>query len=174
MEIRTLTDANKDVQALLTRTLKIAAEQYYNTGTASMSDFEFDRQAARLKEMEEKNGFVYEGSPTIAVGAPVAVTKLKTVRHEQLAQSLDKVKYADRKSLIDWLSDKPGILSWKMDGLTVVVTYDNGKLTSAVTRGNGEEGEEVTHNARFFKGLPEKIADKRHIVVRGEAVICGI
>ena len=92
MEIRTLTDANK---ALLTRTLKIAADQYYNTGAASMSDFEFDRQAARLKEMEIKNGFVYEGSPTIAVGAPVAVTKLKTVRHEQLAQSLDKVKSAN-------------------------------------------------------------------------------
>ena len=171
MEIRTLTDANKDVQALLTRTLKIAADQYYNTGAASMSDFEFDRQAARLKEMEIKNGFVYEGSPTIAVGAPVAVTKLKTVRHEQLAQSLDKVKYVERESLLSWLSDKPGMLSWKMDGLTVVATYDNGKLTSAVTRGNGEEGEEVTHNARFFKGLPEKIADKRHIVVRGEAVM---
>lgn len=171
MEIRTLTDANKDVQALLTRTLKIAADQYYNTGAASMSDFEFDRQAARLKEMEIKNGFVYEGSPTIAVGAPVAVTKLKTVRHEQLAQSLDKVKYVERESLLSWLSDKPGMLSWKMDGLTVVATYDNGRLTSAVTRGNGEEGEEVTHNARFFKGLPEKIADKRHIVVRGEAVM---
>ena len=118
MEIRTLTDANKDVQALLTRTLKIAADQYYNTGAASMSDFEFDRQAARLKEMEIKNGFVYEGSPTIAVGAPVAVTKLKTVRHEQLAQSLDKVKYVERESLLSWLSDKPGMLSWKMDGLT--------------------------------------------------------
>ena len=65
-----------------------------------MSDFEFDRQAARLKEMEIKNGFVYEGSPTIAVGAPVAVTKLKTVRHEQLAQSLDKVKYVERESLL--------------------------------------------------------------------------
>lgn len=171
MEIRKLTEENKDVQALLTRTLKIAAAQYYNTGSSAMTDFEFDRQLNRLKNLEELNGFAYEGSPTIAVGAPTAVSALKTVRHEQEALSLDKVKYAERETLIDWLNNQTGILSWKMDGLTVVATYDNGKLTSAVTRGNGIEGDDVTHNARFFKGLPETIKDARHIVIRGEAVM---
>lgn len=171
MEIRKLTEENKDVQALLTKTLKIAAAQYYNTGSSAMTDFEFDRQLNRLKNLEELNGFVYEGSPTITVGAPTAVSALKKVKHEQEALSLDKAKYAERATLTDWLGDKEGILSWKMDGLTVVATYDNGKLTSAVTRGNGIEGDEVTHNARFFKGLPETIEDTRHIVIRGEAVM---
>ena len=171
MEIRKLTETDKDVQAFLTRTLKIAAAQYYNTGTSAMTDYEFDRQLARLKDLEAEHGFVYEGSPTIAVGAPVVVSELKKVRHEQEALSLDKVKYVERETLTDWLGNKQGILSWKMDGLTVVVTYDQGKMVQAVTRGNGVEGSDITHNARFFKGLPETIPDKRHIVIRGEAVM---
>ena len=152
MEIRKLTEANKDVQAFLTRTLKIAAAQYYNTGTSAMTDYEFDRQLARLKSLETEHGFAYEGSPTIAVGAPVVVSELKKVKHAQEALSLDKVKYAERETLIDWLGGKQGILSWKMDGLTVVVTYDQGKMVQAVTRGDGVKGSDITHNARFFKG----------------------
>lgn len=171
MKIKELTNVDKSTQAAMTRTLKLAAEQYYNTGASAMSDFEFDRQVARLKALEEESGFAYEGSPTVSVGAADVVTELKTVKHEQPALSLDKVKYADRESLKAWLNEKAGVISWKMDGLTVVVTYENGKLCRAVTRGDGMEGKDITHNARFFHGLPEYIEDKRHIVIRGEAVM---
>lgn len=171
MEVKKLTDADKSVQAELTRLLLIASKQYYEKGESQLSDFEFDRQLNRLQKLEQESGYAYEGSPSISVGAKTVVTGLETVHHEQLALSLGKVKYANRDELVSWLGEKQGVLSWKMDGSTVVVTYDGGKLVMAATRGNGIDGFDVTHNAAAIIGLPMEIPDKRHIVVRGEAIM---
>lgn len=153
----------------LTRELAEASEAYYG-GNSIMSDHEFDRKAEELRKLETINGFAYDISPTIKVGATV-VKELQKARHEQPALSLDKVKYKSRENLKKWLENRQAVMSWKCDGSTVVVTYDGGRLTSAVTRGNGEEGSVITHNARFFKGLPEKIDYLGHLVVRGEAMM---
>lgn len=162
--------SNLTLQKELTEKLRAASDAYYGTGTSIMSDHEFDRQLEQLRAMEAESGVIYAGSPTTNVGAK-AVDYLKKSTHEQLALSLDKYKYEDREKLLGYLAGRDAFLSWKMDGLTVVVTYDNGELTSAVTRGNGEEGSVITHNARFFKGLPLKIPYAGHLVVRGEAVM---
>ena len=159
-----------DEQALLTAKLADASSSYYNTGIAVMSDIEFDRELERLRGMEEKSGFAYDISPTVYVGARV-VDGLQKDRHEFPALSLDKVKYANREDLRKWLGDRNAVVSWKMDGLTVVLTYDDGKLTKAVTRGNGEEGSVITHNAVFFEGIPHRIPFDGPLVVRGEAVM---
>ena len=163
-------------QKILTEELIRASVAYYNGQDSGMSDLEFDRKVEELRKMEAESGIVLAGSPTVNVGA-VAVTALKQVRHEYPALSLDKVKYKDKEELVKWLSDIGdedfgcAVMSWKCDGLTVVLTYDNGTLTRAVTRGNGEVGSDVTHNAIFFKGVPNKIPFKGHLVVRGEALM---
>lgn len=169
MEIRKL-EGPMTEQMELTRKLIKASELYYGGKTCLMSDKEFDQNVAKLKKMEELSGFAYEGSPTLSVGAQV-VDELVKAKHEQPALSLDKVKYKDRENLKKWLGDRQAVLSWKLDGLTVVLTYDNGKLVSAVTRGDGEEGSVITHNARFFKGVPATIPCNDHIVLRGEALM---
>ncbi len=156
-------------QKELTELLANASCAYYNGQTPLMSDLEFDKKLEELRKMEAESGVVLPGSPTVNVGAKV--DGLKTVRHEQPALSLDKVKYANRMDLVKWLGDKEGVVSWKMDGLTLVLTYDDGKLTLAATRGDGIEGKDVTHNARFFKGIPQEIEYKGHLVVRGEAIM---
>lgn len=172
IKIRKLTEDISSPQASMTKSLAIASEQYYGGNQANMSDLDFDRHVERLRKMEDENGFAYDISPTVKVGAPSIVKELKTVRHEQPALSLGKVKYADREDLATWLSNKFGVLSWKMDGLTVVVTYDHGRMTQAVTRGNdGIEGQLITHNAVHFKGLLERIPFEGHLVFRGEAVM---
>lgn len=163
-------------QKILTEELIRASVAYYNGQDSGMSDLEFDRKVEELRKMEAESGIVLAGSPTVNVGA-VAVTALKQVRHEYPALSLDKVKYKDKEELVKWLSDIGdedfgcAVMSWKCDGLTVILTYDNGTLTRAVTRGNGEVGSDVTHNAIFFKGVPNKIPFKGHLVVRGEALM---
>ena len=156
-------------QKELTQELINASDAYYNSGSVLMSDHEFDAKLEQLKRMEQESDTVYPGSPTQKVGAKV--DGLKKVNHEQPALSLDKVKYKDREDLIKWLGNRQAVMSWKCDGLTLVLTYDNGLLTSAVTRGDGTEGSDVTHNAMFFKGVPKKIAYKGHLVVRGEAMM---
>ena len=159
-------------QEMLTKELINTSKEYYNNGQSSMSDIEFDAKVEELRRMEEESGVVYPGSPTQNVG--VKVDGLRTVKHEYPALSLNKVKYKDIDNLIKWLlKDKQelAVMMWKCDGSTVVLTYDNGSLTSAVTRGNGEEGSDITHNARFFKGIPEKIDYTGHLVVRGEAMM---
>lgn len=158
-------------QKELTELLIKASSSYYNDGISLMSDLEFDKKMEELKAMETASGIVYPGSPTQNVGAIIKVDGLKSVRHEQPALSLDKVKYANVTDLEKWLGDKEGVVSWKMDGLTIVLTYDNGKLTQAVTRGDGVEGKDVTHNAVFFEGIPKTIEYPGHLVVRGEAVM---
>ncbi len=161
-------------QKELTKTLIKASEEYYNGKDSGMSDLEFDRKVNELRQMEDKSGIVYPGSPTVNVGAKV-VSELKKVTHESPALSLDKVKYADKEKLTDWLKNSNGhdsaVISWKLDGLTCVLTYNGGKLVQAATRGNGAEGSDITHNAKFFKGIPAAISSTEHIVVRGEALM---
>ena len=160
----------KDEQAALSEELAAASAAYYGGGIARMSDLEFDRKLERLSVMEQESGFAYDNSPNVRVGADV-VTALEKSVHEQTALSLDKVKYKDREDLVSWLSGRDGVLSWKMDGLTVVLTYDGGTLTKAVTRGNGTEGSVITHNARYFLGLPITIPYQGHLVLRGECTM---
>ena len=169
MIITKLLETDGSVQAVLTRKLIDASSAYY-AGEPVMSDHEFDLELEKLQEMERKSGFAYEGRPSVSVGAAI-VTELKKVTHEMPALSLDKVKYKDRVKLVEWCDGQDVAISWKLDGLTVVATYDDGHLVSAVTRGNGVEGSDVTHNAVFFKGLPVTIPYKEHLVVRGEALM---
>ncbi len=159
-------------QKELTELLIKASDAYYNTGAAIMSDLEFDRKLEELRNLEKESGIVYPGSPTQSVGATIRLDGLQTVTHEKSALSLDKIKYKDADvELKRWFGDQTGVVSWKMDGLTVVLTYDNGKLTQAVTRGNGIAGKDVIHNAVYFEGIPKTIEYLGHLIVRGEAVM---
>jgi len=155
-------------QRELTDLLKKAAESYYAKDMEIMSNFEYDELYDELVKLEEDSGITLAGSPTVNVGY-AAVDALPKQAHEQAMLSLDKTK--DREMLRDWLNGETGLLSWKMDGLTVVLTYDDGALTQAVTRGNGEIGEVITNNARTFINLPLHIPYKGHLTLRGEAVI---
>lgn len=145
------------------------ARKVYEQGTDEiMSNFEYDKLYDELEKLENKLGVVLANSPTHAVGYEV-VSKLPKEKHEKPMLSLGKTK--DRTSLVGWLNGKEGVLSWKLDGLTVVLTYENGQLSKAVTRGDGEIGEVITPNAKQFKNLPKVIAYKGKLVLRGEAVI---
>ena len=152
----------------LTGLLNRASEAYYNKDTEIMSNLEYDRLYDELAALEKKTGIVLAGSPTVHVGY-TAAEELPKERHDSPMLSLDKTK--DREALAQWLGGHEGLLSWKLDGLTVVLTYDGGTLTKAVTRGNGEIGEVITDNARVFKNLPVHIPCKETLVLRGEAVI---
>ena len=152
----------------LTELLNRASEAYYNKDTEIMSNFEYDKLYDELSELEKRTGIVLAGSPTVHVGY-TAADELPKERHESPMLSLDKTK--SREALAEWLGDKEGLLSWKLDGLTVVLTYENGTLVKAVTRGNGEIGEVITDNARVFKNLPVHIPCKEPLTLRGEAVI---
>lgn len=144
-----------------------ASEEYYQHDHEMMTNREFDELYDLILAYEKENG-ILPNSITQQVGHTL-VSELVKDRHEHKALSLNKTKLVSE--MIDWLKDNIGCLSWKLDGLTVVATYDDGKLTKAVTRGDGIIGEIITHNAKFFKGLPNKISYKEHLVVRGEALI---
>lgn len=148
--------------------LNEASRAYYQEAREIMSNFEYDRLYDELVALEAETGVVLAGSPTVNVGYEV-VSELPKEEHDSPMLSLDKTKSVE--ALADWLGDKEGLLSWKLDGLTVVLTYENGELKKAVTRGNGVIGELVTNNAKMFKNLPLKIAYKGELVLRGEAVI---
>lgn len=148
--------------------LNEASKAYYAEDREIMSNFEYDRLYDELEKLEEELGVVLSDSPTVNVGYE-AVEELPKEQHETPMLSLGKTK--SREELQDWLQGKPAILSWKLDGLTVVLTYNAGKLAKAVTRGNGEVGEVITNNARTFKNLPVSIAYQGELVLRGEAVI---
>lgn len=152
----------------LVKKLHEAAKAYYSGHESAMSDKEYDELYAELQRMEQETGIILPDSPTRQVGYEV-VSELLKVKHEYPALSLDKTK--DREELKKWLGEHIGILSWKLDGLTAVATYDNGKLVSLVTRGNGEVGEDVTHNAKYIEGLPVQIPFVGHLVIRGETLI---
>ena len=148
--------------------LQKAAKAYYAEDREIMSNFEYDKLYDELVKMEEETGTTLAGSPTVTVGYE-AVDELPKEAHESPMLSLGKTK--DREELKEWLKDKEGLLSWKLDGLTVVLTYENGKLLKAVTRGNGEVGEVVTNNAKTFTNLPLSIPYTGKLILRGEAVI---
>lgn len=148
--------------------LQEASKAYYAENREIMSNFEYDKLYDELVKLEEETGTTLAGSPTLTVGYE-AVDELPKETHESPMLSLDKTK--DREALKEWLKEKEGILSWKLDGLTVVLTYENGKLLKAVTRGSGEVGEVVTNNAKTFVNLPLTIPYKGKLILRGEAVI---
>ncbi|MEG0387676.1 MAG: NAD-dependent DNA ligase LigA, partial [Niameybacter sp.] len=152
----------------LVELLKKAAYAYEQEDRELMSNFEYDKLYDELIKLEEETGTVLAGSVTQKVGYEVA-SNLKKVTHPSRMLSLDKTKEVDR--LKNFLGEQLGMLSWKLDGLTIVCTYEDGKLVQAVTRGNGEIGEDVTNNAKTFVNLPLTIAYKEPLVIRGEAVI---
>lgn len=148
--------------------LNAASKAYYSGAKEIMSDREFDHLYDELKKLEKLTGTILPDSPTQRVGYRV-MSDLSKVKHEYPSLSLDKTK--ERTVMFDWLGDQVGVLSWKCDGLTIILTYENGKLVRAATRGDGDIGEEISHNASHFKNVPLHIKDKRHIVIRGEAVV---
>ena len=152
----------------LTGLLNNASRAYYQEDSEIMSNLEYDRLYDELKGLEEETGTVFSNSPTLRVGYE-AVNDLPKEAHEEPMLSLDKTK--SRQELKDWLGDKEGLLSWKLDGLTIVLTYNGGELVKAVTRGNGEIGEVITPNAKTFINLPLRIPYKGELILRGEAVI---
>lgn len=152
----------------LVELLNKAGKRYYSEGQEIMSNYEYDALYDELKKLEEETGCVLSNSPTVNVGYEV-LSELPKERHDSPMLSLDKTK--DREALRDWLGEQKGVLSWKLDGLTIVLTYEDGKLSKAVTRGNGEIGEIITNNARVFKNVPVTIPYKGKLVLRGEAII---
>lgn len=148
--------------------LNEAGKAYYQESREIMSNLEYDRLYDELAELEKETGMVYSDSPTVNVGYQV-LSELPKENHEAPMLSLDKTKSVE--GLADFLGDKEGLLSWKLDGLTVVLTYRDGVLQKAVTRGNGLTGEVITNNARVFKNLPVRIPFQGELLLRGEAVI---
>ena len=148
--------------------LKKASEDYYAKDESPLSDREYDALYDELVKLEEETGVILAGSPTQNVGYE-AVDELPKERHPSPMLSLGKTK--SREELAQWLGDHEGVLSWKLDGLTIVLTYENGELVEALTRGNGEIGEVITPNARVFDNVPLRISFTGELVVRGEAVI---
>ena len=152
----------------LAEVLSRAGRAYYQEDREIMSNFEYDRLYDELAALEKETGVILSGSPTQKVGYQV-LSELPKEAHESPMLSLDKTKSPD--DLAEWLGDQEGLLSWKMDGLTIVLTYEDGRLAKAVTRGNGEIGEVITPNARVFANIPLNIGFKGQLVLRGEAVI---
>lgn len=152
----------------LTELLSRASKAYYAQDQEIMSNYDYDRLYDELEGLERETGIILAGSPTQHVGYE-AVDELPKEAHESPMLSLDKTK--EREELRAWLQGQPAILSWKLDGLTIVLTYRDGKLAKAVTRGNGEVGEVITGNARTFINLPLNIGFTGELVLRGEAVI---
>lgn len=167
MGTQTETELLKEMKEL-TEKLNEASRAYYAQDVELMSNLEYDSLYTRLEELEAATGVVLAGSPTIHVGYE-AVDELPKERHESRMLSLDKTK--EREELREFLKDSRGMLSWKLDGLTVVLHYQEGKLIKAVTRGNGEVGEIITNNARVFQNIPLQIAFSGELVLRGEAII---
>lgn len=154
----------KELIPLLTE----AAKAYYQEDREIMSNFEYDKLYDELAALEAKTGITLAGSPTVSVGYE-ALEELPKEAHETPMLSLDKTK--DIEALRQFMGEHKTLLSWKLDGLTIVLTYRDGKLLKAVTRGNGTVGEVITNNARVFKNIPLQIGYKGELVLRGEAII---
>ncbi len=152
----------------LVKKLDRAARAYYQEDIELISNREYDQMYDELQALEKETGTVLANSPTAKVGYE-AVDQLPKEEHESPMLSLDKTK--DREVLREFIGDHETLLSWKLDGLTVVLTYENGELAKAVTRGNGVVGEVVTNNARVFRNIPLKIPYTGRLVLRGEAII---
>ena len=154
----------KELVSLLNK----ASRAYYQEAQEIMSNYEYDRLYDELKDLEDELGITLSNSPTVNVGYEV-VSELPKERHESPMLSLDKTKEVEE--LKNFVGDQKVLMSWKMDGLTVVLTYRDGKLYKAVTRGNGEVGEVITNYAKVFKNVPVQIAYQGELILRGEAVI---
>lgn len=152
----------------LVEKLNEASKAYYAQDREIMSNRAYDALYDELVSLEQETGMVLAGSPTVNVGYE-AVDELPKEAHEIPMLSLGKTK--EREELVSWLGDKEGLLSWKLDGLTIVLTYRDGVFLKAVTRGNGAVGEVVTNNAKVFKNIPLKIKYQGELILRGEAVI---
>ena len=152
----------------LVELLNKASRSYYQDAQEIMSNYEYDRLYDELQNLEKELGITLSNSPTVNVGYEV-VSELPKERHESPMLSLDKTKEVEE--LKNFVGSQKVLMSWKMDGLTIVLTYRDGKLYKAVTRGNGEVGEVVTNNAKVFKNVPVQIAYRGELILRGEAVI---
>ena len=152
----------------LVETLNGAAKAYYQEDREIMSNQEYDSLYDQLEQLEKETGTVLTNSPTVRVGYE-AVNQLPKEEHPSPMLSLDKTK--DREVLRSFIGGHKCLLSWKLDGLTIVLTYENGELVKAVTRGNGIVGEVITNNAKVFKNIPLRIPYKGQLVLRGEAII---
>ena len=152
----------------LGKKLREASRAYYQEDREIMPNVEYDALYDELSALEEETGIVLADSPTVNVGYE-AVDQLPKEEHERPMLSLDKTK--DREALREFVGEHTTLLSWKLDGLTIVLTYENGELVKAVTRGNGIVGEVITNNARVFKNIPLKISFRGRLVLRGEAII---
>ena len=161
-------DAKLDRMKELIQVLNEAGKAYYQESREIMSNFEYDRLYDELQGLEKETGIILSNSPTQNVGFTV-LSELPKEAHESPMLSLDKTKRVE--DLEEWLGSQIGILSWKLDGLTVVLNYNHGTLQKAVTRGNGEIGEVITNNAKVFSNIPLNISYKGELVLRGEAVI---
>lgn len=162
-----LDDKKRRIEELI-ETLNEASAAYYDEASEIMSNYEYDALYDELESLEKETGYTPLNSPTKNVGYTVQ-SELPKERHRSRMLSLDKTK--SREELAAWLGDHEGLLSWKLDGLTVVLTYEGGELVKAVTRGNGDIGEVITPNARVFVNVPKHIPHEGHTVIRGEAVI---
>ena len=164
--VKTMNDVDRIKE--LVKLLNEASKAYYQEDKEIMSNLEYDEMYDELLALEKKTGFVMSNSPSVNVGYEI-LSELEKEAHSSPMLSLDKTK--DVGALQSWLGDKEAVLSWKLDGLTVVLTYNNGHMVKAVTRGNGEIGEVITNNALVFKNVPREISYKNELVIRGEAVI---
>ncbi len=162
-----MSDQLKEMRKLIHK-LNEASKAYYQEAREIMSNFEYDALYDRLLELEKETGTVLADSPSIHVGYEV-LSELPKENHDSPMLSLDKTKSAE--ALRGWIDGHAGLLSWKLDGLTIVLTFQKGELYKAVTRGNGITGEVITNNARVFKNLPHKIPYDGELVLRGEALI---
>ena len=151
----------------LVEELNRASEAYYNGKAEQMTDYEWDARFDELKRLEEETGEILPDSPTQKVSEDNVEGKKE--EHEFAALSLAKTKLVT--DVVKWADERPIWISWKLDGLTLVVTYDNGRLTKVVTRGNGHVGTNITHLSKAINGIPQTIQEKGHLVIRGEAVI---
>ena len=152
----------------LVEKLNEASHAYYTQGIEIITNYEYDEMYDELLALEDETGYIRDDSPSVNVGFETAAGLPKIV-HEIKMLSLNKTK--DREELRAWLGDKEGLLSWKLDGLTVGLTYENGRLVQGVTRGNGVEGELITANVLACRNVPKSIPHKGRVMVRGEAVI---
>ena len=162
-----LDDKKRRIEELI-ETLNEASAAYYDEASEIMSNYEYDALYDELESLEKETGYTPLNSPTKNVGYTVQ-SELPKERHRSRMLSLDKTK--SREELAAWLGNHEGLLSWKLDGLTVVLTYEGGELVKAVTRGNGDIGEVITPNARVFINVPKHIPYEGHAVIRGEGVI---
>ena len=161
-------EAKKKRMQELVELLNRARRAYEQEDTEIMSNYEYDRLYDELEGLERELGTTLASSPTVNVGYEV-LSELPKERHEKPMLSLDKTK--DVEQLKSFLGEQKAVISWKMDGLTIVLTYQNGRLQKAVTRGNGEVGEVITNNAKVFLNLPLQIPYQGELILRGEAVI---